>query len=62
MTYKIINNESKETHIFTTVKLACRYLKNLKGDFSSVNSFDTASLCNIFAKYKNKIAINSIRK
>lgn len=59
--YTIINNTNQETHVFTTVRKACQYLKDLKNDKSNVTNLDTADLCNIFAKYKNKIAINGIR-
>lgn len=59
--YVILNAVTNEIHKFSKVRYACAYLKFLKHDKSSVTKEEIRELCNIFAKYKNKIAINGLR-
>ena len=56
--YVIINKKTSEIHKFAKVKEAVKYLKELKEDDTPVTRDETIDLCNIFAKYKNKIEIN----
>lgn len=59
--YTILNNTNNEVHHFTKVRDAVKYTKSLKNDNSNVTKEEIRELCNIFAKYRNKIAINGIR-
>jgi hypothetical protein len=56
--YHIVNHRTGEIVNFVKVKEACRYMKDLKGDKTNVSKDEIIELCNIFAKFKNKIAIN----
>lgn len=47
---------------FATVKKAVKYTKALKGDQSEPTKEEVRDMCNTFSKYKNKIAINGLRK
>lgn len=58
--YLIQNIVSKETISFSKVKDAVKYMKALKKDYTKPTRDEIIDLCNIFAKYKNKIAINGI--
>jgi len=60
--YKIINNVTNEIHHFTKVTDAVKYTKTLREDKSNVTKDEIRDLCNTFAKYRNTIVINGIRK
>ena len=51
---------SGEVISFSKVKDAVKYMKALKKDYTKPKRDEIIDLCNIFAKYKNKIAINGI--
>jgi hypothetical protein len=56
--YTIQNFKDGTIHKFAKVREACKYLKELKEDSTKVTKDEIIDLCNIFARYKNKIAIN----
>lgn len=56
--YYIVNKKTGQIANFVKVKEAARYMKDLKKDFSAVTKDETRDLCNIFAKFKNKISID----
>jgi len=56
--YYIVNKKTGVISNFVKVKEAAQYLKELKGDLTEVKKDEMIDLCNIFAKYKNKIAID----
>ena len=58
--YIIQNKVDATTKHFTKVSDAVLYLKSLKNDKSCATKEEIRELCNIFAKYRNKIAINGI--
>lgn len=58
--YTIQNMISGEVISFSKVKDAVKYMKALKKDYTKPTRDEIIDLCNIFAKYKNKIAINGI--
>ena len=60
MHYVILNSVTNEVQKFSTVRKAVAYLKSLKKDNTAITKDEVIDLCNIFAKYKNKIAINGI--
>ena len=57
--YTIQNKKDGTIHKFAKVREACKYLKELKEDAEPVTKDEVIDLCNIFSKYKNKIAINN---
>lgn len=56
--YVIVNKKTGKIHKFAKVKEVVKYLKELKQDATPVTRDETIDLCNIFAKYKNKISID----
>jgi len=56
--YYIVNKKTGVISNFVKVKEAAQFLKELKGDLTEVKKDEMIDLCNIFAKYKNKIAID----
>lgn len=55
--YTIVNRANNQTHNFTKVHSAVVYLKTLQRKPEPPTKDEIIDLCNIFAKYKNKIAI-----
>lgn len=62
MHYTILNATNNEVHKFSTVRKAVAYMKSLKNDTTEPTKDEVIDVCNIFAKYKNKIAINGVSK
>ena len=60
--YVILNQMDNSVQHFTTVKKAVKYTKALRGDQSEPTKEEIRDMCNTFSKYKNKIAINGLRK
>jgi len=56
--YYIVNKKTGVISNFVKVKEAAQFLKELKGDLTEVKKDEMIDLCNIFAKYKNKISID----
>jgi hypothetical protein len=56
--YYIVNKKTGVVSNFVKVREAARYMKDLKRDKTRVSKDEIIELCNIFAKYKNKIAID----
>jgi len=56
--YYIVNKKTGVISNFVKVRSAAKFLKELKGDKTEVKKDEIIDLCNIFAKHKNKIAID----
>lgn len=58
--YTILNKVDNTTAKFDRVVDAANYLKKLKNNYECATKEEIRILCNIFAKYKNNIAIDGI--